>query len=124
MFGSGFERVLAGEKTDSGQATDDQEQPVTLNEGSIDDRPDHYYGLYRTADSENIDAFIDPFAVNVLYDARWFVIEPHDCTHDREQAARAKSTTVMNWTIKPWNVETCRTRSATSDCSVLFGFRE
>jgi hypothetical protein len=85
VFGDGFTRVLAGEQTDSGEDDRDQEQQVRLIEDDIDNRPDHFVGLYPTADEENIDDFIAAFEDSVVFDAEWYVIEPHDCTHDREQ---------------------------------------
>ncbi len=59
-------------------------------DSTIDDTPEHYRGLYRTSDSEDIDDFIDAFVDEVVYDASWFVIEPHDCTHDRKQGGPCK----------------------------------
>jgi len=90
IFRDGFPRVLAGEETDEGQDDRDQENEVRLIEGTIDDRPKHFLGLYRTADSEDIDGFIDAFVDNVVYDASWCVIEPHDCTHDRPEGGPCK----------------------------------
>jgi hypothetical protein len=91
VFGSDFDRVLAGKQTDDGQDDRDQENEISLIEGGgIDDRPAHFYGLYRTSDSSDIDKFIRAFEDNVVHDANWYTIEPHDCTHDREEGGPCK----------------------------------
>ena len=90
VFSDDFVRVLAGENTEEGFDDRDQEQPMNYIEDDVGAQPDHFLGLYRTADGEDLDEFIEAFEEEVVYDAEWFLIEPHDCTHDRDEGGPCK----------------------------------
>jgi len=70
----------------------DQEQPARTvgPDPTLGDRPEHVVGLYRCADSETLDEFIQAFVDGVVADAKWARIEPHDCTHDRDKSGPCK----------------------------------